>query len=118
MKRSGRYDGEFLPGPQLDNLAQRLQTLSKDVPIREKKLEFDETQHRILDMREPTEARLQQWTAKLGSQKEVQQMLNDYQVGRLLLTISLEQLCSTDLRTIDPYIIHASGVLKFGVHVL
>ena len=80
VKKSGKFDGEFLPGPQMDSLALRLQTMDKGVPVREKRLGFEEYKHRAMGVREATEARLQRWTDKLGPQEEVEQLLAEYQV--------------------------------------
>lgn len=79
MKKAGKYEGEFLIQPQMDNLANRLTALMKEFPRREKRLEFEEYQQRVLALRESAEAKLEMWTDKLGQQEEVEQLMEDYQ---------------------------------------
>jgi hypothetical protein len=63
----------------MDSLANRLTALLKEFPRREKRLEFEEYQQRVLALRESAEAKLQTWTDKLGQQEEVEQLMEDYQ---------------------------------------
>lgn len=78
VKKAGKYEGEFLIQPQMDSLATRLTALLKEYPRREKRLEFEEYQQRVLALRESAEAKLDLWKEKLGQQEEVEQMLEDY----------------------------------------
>ena len=80
VKKVGKYEGEFLPPPQLENLANRLTAMMREIPRREKRLDFQEYQHRLLAIREAAEARLAEWMVKLGHQEEVEDMMVDYQV--------------------------------------
>lgn len=90
MKKAGKYEGEFLIQPQMDNLANRLTALMKEFPRREKRLEFEEYQQRVLALRESAEAKLVMWTDKLGQQEEVEQLMEDYQDF-----VSTQQLLNT-----------------------
>lgn len=62
----------------MDSLANRLTALLKEYPRREKRLEFEEYQQKVLALRESAEAKLQIWTEKLGQQEDVELMLEDY----------------------------------------
>lgn len=80
VKRSGRYEGEFVSGPQLDNMATRLQHVSHDAPARDKKLAFEEIKYILLSYLVASEMRLQAWTVKYGKLDNVEAMIEDYQV--------------------------------------
>ncbi|KAK3089398.1 hypothetical protein FSP39_003323 [Pinctada imbricata] len=79
VKKVGKYEGEFLPPPQLESLATRLTAMQKEVPRREKRLDFEEYKHRVLAIRETAEERLQIWAQKLGYQDEVEEVMMDYE---------------------------------------
>ncbi|KAL5008450.1 hypothetical protein ScPMuIL_014031 [Solemya velum] len=79
VKRSGRYEGEFVSGPQVDNMANRLQHVCHDAPAREKKLAFEEIKYVLLSYLVASEIRLQSWTVKYGRQDSVEAMMEDYQ---------------------------------------
>ena len=81
MKRAGRYEGEFIPPPQLENLHTRLQTVCKQAPQRERRLEFEECKYQLLAYLVASESKLQQWSVKYGLQESVEAMLADYQVN-------------------------------------
>ena len=80
VKRAGRYEGEFIPPPQLESLHTRLQQVCKQAPQRERRLEFEELKYQILAYLVASESKLQQWQVKYGRQESVEALLADYQV--------------------------------------
>ena len=85
VKRAGRYEGEFLPGPQLENLAQRLKEVCTQAPQRERRLEFEELKYRLLAYLVASENKLKIWTVKYGRQENVEELLEDYKVRQKLM---------------------------------
>ncbi|KAL3874933.1 hypothetical protein ACJMK2_037885 [Sinanodonta woodiana] len=79
VKRAGKYEGESIPGPQLENLAARLQVVCKQAPLREYRLEYEQLKYRLLAFLVAAEAKLRIWTVKHGRQESVEELLVDYQ---------------------------------------
>lgn len=81
MKRAGRYEGEAIPAPQMDNLYQRLQTVCTMAPKRERRLEYEEMKYQLLAYLVASENKLKIWTVKYGHQESVEELLADYKVS-------------------------------------
>lgn len=80
VKRAGKYEGEFIPPPQMDNLHTRLQVVCKEAPKRENLLQYDEFRFRLAGFSAATEEKLKIWLSKLGTQEDVEEMAMDYKV--------------------------------------
>lgn len=81
VKRAGRYEGEFIPPPQMDNLYQRLQRVCTMAPQRERRLEYEEMKYHLLAYLVASENKLKMWTVKYGRQEAVEELLEDYVVS-------------------------------------
>lgn len=81
VKRAGRYEGEFLPAPQIENLYQRLQVVATMAPKRERRLEYEEMKYQLLAYLVASENKLKIWTVKYGRQESVEELLADYTVS-------------------------------------
>ena len=86
VKRAGKYEGEFIPPPQMDNLHTRLQVICKEAPKRERMLEYDEYRFRLAGFSLATEEKLKLWANKLGTQEEVEEIMMDYMVNQIRFT--------------------------------
>lgn len=80
VKQAGRIDGQFVPGPQMENLSSRLQAVSSRAPLRQRKLEYQELKHRLLAFLVVAEAKLRFWSIKYGEEEDVVALLEDYKV--------------------------------------
>lgn len=89
VKRAGRYEGEFLPPPQMDNLYQRLQRVCTMAPQRERRLEYEEMKYHLLAYLVASENKLKIWTVKYGRQEAVEELLADYVVSATGLCLTV-----------------------------
>ena len=90
VKRAGRYEGEIIPAPQMDNLYARLNIVAKMAPQRERRLEYEEMKYQLLAYLVASENKLKIWTVKYGPQETVEGLLADYMVGFQILLINLK----------------------------
>jgi len=81
VKRAGRYEGEFLPPPQMENLHQRLQRVGTMAPQRERRLEYETMKYQLLAYLVASENKLKIWTVKYGRQESVEELMADYNVS-------------------------------------
>lgn len=81
VKRAGKFEGEYIPPPQMENLHNRLQTVCQEAPKRERSLEYDEYRYRLANISIATDDKLKFWANKLGRQEDVEVILKDYEVN-------------------------------------
>ncbi|CAC5404544.1 SYNE1 [Mytilus coruscus] len=78
VKHAGKYEGEVIPPPQMNNLHSRFQVVCKEAQKRENLLQYDEFRFRLAGFSAATKEKLKIWLSKLGTKEDVEEMAMDY----------------------------------------
>ncbi|XP_074648980.1 muscle-specific protein 300 kDa-like isoform X3 [Tubulanus polymorphus] len=77
IKQKGEVDGKKIPKQQLDDIGKRISKVVLAAPHILRKMEYEESRHRLLGLLDQTDDKVKDWGGKVGRQDDVDDMLND-----------------------------------------